>query len=84
MITAEQIRGARSMLRWSAKRLAEESGLSWPTIQRMESAQGVPSGLSKNLELVQRTLEYAGVIFIDEDEEGPGVRLKKSRMRQGG
>ena len=77
MITAEQIRGARAMLRWSAKQLAEQAGLSWPTVQRMESTQGVPSGLSKNLELVQRALEGAGVIFIDEDDEGPGVRLKK-------
>ena len=77
MITAEQIRGARAMLRWSAKQLAEQAGLSWPTVQRMESTQGVPSGLSKNLELVQRALEGAGIIFIDEDDEGPGVRLKK-------
>ncbi len=77
MITAEQIRGARAMLRWSAKQLAEQAGLSWPTIQRMESTQGVPSGLSKNLVLVQRALERAGIIFIDEDDEGPGVRLKK-------
>ncbi len=79
MITAEQIRGARAMLRWSAKQLAEQAGLSWPTIQRMESTQGVPSGLSKNLELVQRALEGAGIIFIDEDDEGPGVRLKKRK-----
>ena len=79
MITSEQIRGARAMLRWSAKKLAEESGLSWPTIQRMESAVGVPSGLSKNLDLVQRTLEEAGIIFIGEDDEGPGVRLRKSK-----
>ncbi len=65
------------MLRWSARRLAEESGLSWPTIQRMEAAKGVPGGLTKNLDLVQRTLESAGVIFIDQNEEGgPGVRLK--------
>ena len=77
MITSEQIRGARAMLRWSAKQLAEHSGLSWPTIQRMESAQGVPSGLSKNLELVQKTLEGAGIIFIDEDDLGPGVRLHR-------
>ncbi len=77
MITAEQIRGARAILRWSAKTLAEQSGLSWPTIQRMEAAKGVPSGLSKNLELVQITLEDAGVIFIDRNEDGgPGVRLK--------
>ncbi len=77
MITSEQIRGARAMLRWSAKQLAEQAGLSWPTVQRMESTQGVPSGLSKNLELVQRALEGAGIIFIDEDDEGRGVRLKK-------
>ena len=79
MITAEQIRGARAMLRWSAKQLAEQAGLSWPTVQRMESTQGVPSGLSKNLELVQRALEGAGIIFIDEDDEGAGVRLKKRK-----
>ena len=79
MITAEQIRGARAMLRWSAKQLAEQAGLSWPTVQRMESTQGVPSGLSKNLELVQRALEGAGIIFIDEDDEGPGVRLKRTK-----
>ena len=79
MITSEQIRGARAMLRWSAKQLAEQAGLSWPTVQRMESTQGVPSGLSKNLELVQKTLEGAGIIFIDEDDEGPGVRLKKRK-----
>ena len=77
MITAEQVRGARAMLRWSARRLAEESGLSWPTIQRMEAGRGVPGGLSKNLELVQKTLEGAGVAFIDQSEgSGPGVRLK--------
>ncbi len=81
MITAEQIRGARAMLRWSAKQLAEQAGLSWPTVQRMESAQGVPSGLSKNLELVQRTLEDAGIIFIDQDELGPGVRLHETTPR---
>ena len=52
------------------------SGLSERTIQRMNATAGVPAGLSKNLELFQRTLENAGVIFIDADEEGPGVRLK--------
>ncbi len=79
MITAEQIRGARAMLRWSARRLAEEAGLSWPTIQRMEAATGVPGGLSRNLELIQRTLETAGVIFIDGNNEGSGVRLRKKQ-----
>jgi hypothetical protein len=42
----------------------------------------VPAGLSRNLELVQTALEDAGVIFIDADEEGPGVRLKANRAGQ--
>ena len=66
-------------MRWSAAELANMSGLSERTLQRMEAAEGVPVGLSRNLELVQKTLEDAGIIFIDEDEEGPGVRLRKSR-----
>ncbi len=78
MLTAGQIRAARALLRWSAAELATRSGLSERTLQRMEAADGVPAGLSKNLNLVQKTLEDAGVIFIDEDNElGPGVRLTR-------
>jgi transcriptional regulator with XRE-family HTH domain len=77
MITGDQMRAARALLRWSAKKLAEMSGVSLPTIQRMEMAKGVPSGLSRNLEAVERTLENAGIIFIDENGGGPGVRLRK-------
>ena len=76
MMVSAQIRAARALLRWSAKRLAEESGVSLPTIKRMEAVDGVPKGLSRNLEAVQRTLERAGIGFIEDDGEGAGVRLK--------
>jgi predicted transcriptional regulator len=79
MLRSEQIRAARALLRWSAQKLADESGVSWKTIQRMESQDGVPSATARNVDKIQHTLEEAGVIFIDEDEEGPGVRLRKSR-----
>ncbi len=82
MLRAGQIRAARALLRWSAAELAIRSGLSERTVQRMEAAEGVPAGLTKNLELVQKTLEDAGVIFIDADEEGPGVRLKANQAGQ--
>ncbi len=77
MTTAAQIRAARALLRWPAKRLAEASGVSIPTIQRMEAAEGVPSGLSRNLDAIQNALEKAGVIFIYENGGGPGVRLRQ-------
>ena len=78
MITAEQIRGARAMLRWSAKDLADRSGLGIATIQRMEATRGVPTSSARNVEVIQRTLEDAGIQFIDEERDGagPGVRLE--------
>ena len=78
MLRSEQIRAARALLRWSAQKLADESGVSWKTIQRMESCDGVPSATARNIEKIQKTLEAAGVIFIDRNEDGgAGVRLKR-------
>jgi transcriptional regulator with XRE-family HTH domain len=76
MLVAAQIRAARALIRWSAQKLADESGVSWTTIQRMESAADVPSAMARNLKSIQDTLENAGVIFIDANDDGPGVRLK--------
>ena len=78
MITAEQIRGARAMLRWSAKALADRSELSLATIQRMEATRGVPTSSARNVEIIQRTLEDAGIQFIEEERAGagPGLRFR--------
>jgi hypothetical protein len=45
----------------------------------MEGTRGLAKTAAENVWKVQQALEDAGVIFIDEDEEGPGVRLRKSR-----
>ncbi len=82
MITAQQIRGGRAMLRWSAKKLSEMSGVSLPTIQRMEGARGLLRSSVESVLKIQQALEEAGVIFIDADEEGPGVRLRGDRSGQ--
>ena len=76
MVTAAQIRAARALLRWSSQTLATESGLSLPTIQRMEAATGVPPSLSKNLEAVENALKKAGIVFISENGGGVGVRFR--------
>ena len=78
MITGAQIRAARALLKWKAKDLAEESEISWATIQRMESAEGTPPGLAVNHEKLQKTLEAAGIMFLAADANGgPGVRFKQ-------
>ena len=76
-LTSAQIRAARALLRWSAEDLARESTLGVTTIRRAELAEGETSMTTANDLVVRRTLEAAGVEFIDENGGGPGVRLKK-------
>lgn len=82
MLTAAQIRAARAMLGWSQPALAKESGVSLPTIVRMESRLGPGRSSAANVDSVRRALEKAGVLFLEADDAnavGPGVRLKQNR-----
>lgn len=82
MITAAQIRAARSLLGIDQRKLAEASGLSLPTIQRMEASDGQVRGNVDSLVKVVEALERAGVEMIAEgtvsSEGGRGVRLKQT------
>ena len=78
MLTASQIRAARALIDWSQPKLAEASGLSLPTIRRMEGALGPGRSSAANVEAVRVALERAGVTFLEAEETkpgGPGVRL---------
>lgn len=78
MLTGEQIRAARALLRIEQAELAERSGISLPTIKRLEKAQGPVGGLARTAMAIQQVLEKAGVVFLAEDQEaGVGVRLAK-------
>lgn len=79
MITVAQLRAARALIGWSQPELAEHSGVGIATIRRMEGARGLPKTTAENVWKVQRALEDAGIIFINDNDEGPGVRLRKSR-----
>ncbi|MDX0568607.1 transcriptional regulator [Sinorhizobium medicae] len=82
MITAAQMRAARALLGIDQKTLAELSGLSIPTIQRMESSSGNVRGVVESLTRVITALELAGIELIGEGTASPaggrGVRLKSS------
>ncbi len=79
MIISEQLRAARGLVGWSQCALAKASGLALSTIKRMEGDRGPLRSSAGNVLKVQQALEDTGVIFIDADEEGPGVRLKADR-----
>ena len=80
MITAPQLRAARALLGIDQRRLAELSGLSVPTIQRMEASGAIIRGNVDSLMKLIGALELAGVELIGEGAPsqigGRGVRLK--------
>jgi transcriptional regulator with XRE-family HTH domain len=80
MITAAQLRAARALAGLDQRRLAELSGLSVPTIQRMEASNGVIRGNVDSLMKLIGALDAAGVALIGDGAAsasgGRGVRLK--------
>jgi transcriptional regulator with XRE-family HTH domain len=80
MISAAQLRAARALAGLDQKRLAELSGLSVPTIQRMEASEGVIRGNVDSLMKLIGALDAAGVDLIGDGAAssggGRGVRLK--------
>lgn len=76
-LISAQIRAARALLRWSAHDLALHSSIGVTTIRRAELTDAETSMTKANDLALRRTLENAGVEFIDENGGGPGVRLRK-------
>lgn len=80
MITAGQLRAARALLGIDQRQLAELSGLSLTTIQRMEASEGVVRGNVDSLTRLVEALDRAGLILLrpgaPDAAGGRGVRLK--------
>lgn len=80
VITASQLRAARVLLGLDQRQLAELSGLSVPTIQRMEASEAMVRGNVDSLMKLIAALDLAGVEIIHEGAvskaDGCGVRLK--------
>lgn len=64
MITAEQIKAARALLRLEQEELARRSGVSVTTIRRLEAASGEDSVAPATVGTIVKALEEAGVEFI--------------------
>ena len=80
MITAGQIRASRALLGIDQRRLAEAAGLSLPTIQRMETSEGVIRGNVDSLMKLIAALNALGIELVADNavsqSGGRGVRLK--------
>lgn len=67
---------ARAGLGMSVRDLADRAQVSTNTISRLEAGDELKP---RTVEAIQRALEEAGVIFVAENGEGPGVRLRKGQ-----
>jgi transcriptional regulator with XRE-family HTH domain len=75
MLTCNQICMSRAALGWSISTLSERSAVSVSTIKRLETEAGFLKATEANLRLIRETLEAAGIEFIGDVDEGPGIRL---------
>ncbi len=72
-----QSRAARALLDMTQTQLAEAAGLGQSTVIDFERARRTVS--ESAIAAIQAALEAAGVLFIEDNGEGPGVRLRKER-----
>lgn len=79
-ITGAQLRAGRALVRWRAEDLATEARVGVATVRRAEQNDGPVAMTAANEAAIRRALEKAGVIFIEGDGEGPGVRLRKDSI----
>jgi predicted transcriptional regulator len=82
-ISIRQVKAARSLLGWSQDDLAEHSGVSKPTIGRLEATDTDDpiGGRPETGQALVAALEKAGVEFIPENGGGAGVRLAKKARK---
>ncbi|MGO9768428.1 MAG: transcriptional regulator [Roseiarcus sp.] len=60
--------------------MAGKSGVGLATIRRAELIDGETRMTGPNESAARAALESAGVIFVEENGEGAGVRLRKARQ----
>jgi transcriptional regulator with XRE-family HTH domain len=65
LITPEQIRAARALLRLDQARLAHDAGISVITLRRLEEQHGLSKVAPATVDVVRQVLEKAGAEFID-------------------
>lgn len=68
LITSEQIRACRAILRWTIDDLAEQTGISVSTLKRIEKADGYPNCRIENIERIRTTFEKTNVVHLPDSK----------------
>lgn len=78
-LKGEQIRAARALAGITAHELAELSGVSYPTVQRLDATRGPVSARIDTVAAITRALESCGVQFLTVGQAavGAGVAMRQ-------
>lgn len=74
-MTPAQCRAARALISFSQDELAAAADVAKRTVASFEGGTAQP--YARTLAALRSALEAAGVVFIEENGGGPGVRLRK-------
>ena len=74
------IRGARGLLGWSARTLAQRSHVGTATGQRIENANFAVYGQYRTIDKIEYALIDAGVRFTESSAGEIGVQIKPQRV----
>ena len=73
-ITGRQCKAAHALLGWDQERLRRAADVGKTTVIDFERGSRIP--MTHNIGAIRRALEEAGILFIDENGAGRGVRLR--------
>ena len=79
MINGTLIRGARGLLGWSARTLAQRAHVGTATVQRIENAKYAFCGQYRTIDRIEHAFIDAGVRFIETSAGEIGVQIKQQR-----
>lgn len=76
-LSVQQLKAARALLGWSQRDLAAASGVSLPTIRRIEAGGGELGGRQSTTDAIRLAVERGGVEILHKSKRGGvGVRLR--------
>jgi len=68
LITSEQIRACRAILRWTVDDLADKTGVSVSTLKRIEKVDGYPSCRIENIERIRTIFEQTNIVHLPDSK----------------
>jgi PAS domain-containing protein len=77
-LSGEQIRGARGILNWAIRDLADASGVSAAVLRRLEEFDGISGRQDDPIDAIKAAFEDAGIEFLNMPDGKNAIRRSKN------